>query len=83
VQNALVTLAIMNWTPKLLPENLPLFHYQTVARIRDQVLHRLTDEETKQLKHQHTIDDFEAFLITTGVLNDKHEGCMRNVESIE
>lgn len=76
VQDALVTLAILNWTPKLLPENLPCFHYQTVARVRDEVLHRLTDDETKQLKHQHTIHDFEAFLITTAVMN-KYEECRR------
>lgn len=70
VQDALVTLAVFNWQPKLMTEKLPLFHYQTVARLRDEVLHRLSDKETKQFQHQHSIHDFEAFLITTALLHD-------------
>jgi hypothetical protein len=81
VQDALVTLAILKWQPPLLEETLPLFHYQTVARIRDEVLHRLSDEETKQLKHQHSIRDFEAFLITTAVLSSNNDCIMEECAS--
>jgi MoxR-like ATPase len=70
VQDALVILATMNWKPKQVPECLPLLHYQTVARLRNKVLKRLSDTELFMFKHQQTHLDLEAFLIITALLSE-------------
>jgi len=70
VQDGLMIMATMNWTPKRVPEYLPLIHYQTVARIRSKVLICLSDAELFIFKHQQTHLDFEAFLIVTALLHE-------------
>lgn len=67
-QDALVIMATMNWKPKPVPEYLPLLHYQTVARIRNKVLKRLSETELYIYKHQQTHLDLEVFLIVTALL---------------
>jgi len=67
-QDALMILATMNWKPRPVPEFLPPLHYQTVARLRNKVLRRLTDAELILLRHNQSVDDLEAFLITTSLL---------------
>jgi hypothetical protein len=68
VQHVLITLATLNWVPRKLPEDLPPFHYQTTARIRDAVLRRLNKDELELFKHQLGALDLEAFLVTTAIL---------------
>jgi hypothetical protein len=74
-QDALMILATNNWKPEPVPEYLPLLYYQTVARIRNKVLKRLTDAELFIFRHQQTAIDLEAFLVTTPLLLDaqKHQ----------
>jgi hypothetical protein len=73
VQDALVIMATMNWKPKPVPEYLPLLHYQTVARLRNKVLKRLSEAELFMFKHQQNHLDFEAFLIITALLSPAGE----------
>ena len=68
VQHALITLATQNWVPRKLPEDLPPFHYQTTARIRDAVLRTLSQGELELFQYQHSWEDLEAFLVTTAIL---------------
>jgi hypothetical protein len=77
LQDALVTLASSNWVPKKLPEYLPVMAYQTVANVRDLVLRRLSQDEKKLFGRQDTIDDFEAFLVTTALLYESCSDCRR------
>lgn len=67
-QDALMILATMNFKPQPVPEFLPLLHYQTVARIRNKVLRRLSESERFIFIHQQSIDDLEAFLVVTPLL---------------
>jgi hypothetical protein len=60
----------MNWKPKLVPEFLPILHHQTVARLRNKTLKRLSVAEATIFRHQQTIDDLEAFLVITPLLYD-------------
>jgi hypothetical protein len=69
VQDALVIMATMNWKPKPVPEYLPLLHYQTVARLRNKVLKRLSEAELFMFKHQQNHLDLEAFLLVTALLS--------------
>ena len=64
-QNALMTLATMNWKPKLSPEFLPILHHQTVARLRSKTLTQLSGFEAMLFRHPETIDDLECFLVVT------------------
>lgn len=69
VQDALVTLASLNWAPKKVPECLPVFFYQTVAMIRYRLLRRqLSDGELVLFRHQHVADDLESCLLVTALL---------------
>lgn len=67
-QDALMILATHNWKPKPVPEHLPILYYQTVARIRNKVLKRLTDGELFIFRHQQSGIDLEAFLVITPLL---------------
>jgi len=67
-QDALMILATHNWKPKPVPEHLPILYYQTVARIRNKVLKRLTDGELFIFRHQQSELDLEAFLVITPLL---------------
>lgn len=69
-QDALMILATENWKPRPVPEFLPILSYQTVARIRNKVLKRLSASELVIFKHQQSIDDLEAFLLVTPLLYD-------------
>ena len=76
-QDALMILATNNWKPEPVPEYLPILYYQTIARIRNKVLKRLTEAELFIFRHQQTEIDLEAFLVTTPLLLDaqKHQKC--------
>jgi hypothetical protein len=67
-QDALMTLATLNWKPKPVPEQLCLIYYQTVARLRNKVLKRLTPKQLVGFRHQQSVDDLEAFLVVTPLL---------------
>jgi hypothetical protein len=66
--DALMVLAVNHWKPKRSPEYLPLLHYQTVSRIRNKVLRRLSDAELVLYRHQQGPRDLGAFLVTTPLL---------------
>lgn len=72
-QDALMVMATRNWKPKLVPEFLPLHCYQTVSRIRNKVLKRLSDTELSIYKHRLTVLDLEVFLIVTPLLYEAQE----------
>lgn len=72
-QDALMILATMNWKPKPIPEYLPLIHQHTVANIRNATLKRLSDVESAMFRHQQNVDDLEAFLILTPLLQHASE----------
>jgi len=67
-QDALMTLAAANWKPRRVPEHLPILYYQSVARVRNKVLKRLTKNELLIYKHQHGVDDLESFIVLTALL---------------
>jgi len=67
-QHAILIMATLNWKPKPLPEFLPIYHYQTVARIRDKVLKRLMLGEGIFSLHPQIVKDLEAFLVVTPLL---------------
>lgn len=72
-QDAIMVLAVSNWKPKPIPEYLPETHQQTVANIRNAVLKRLSDVEVSMFRHQQNVDDLEAFLIVTPLLQQAME----------
>jgi class 3 adenylate cyclase len=67
-QDAIMTLATLNWKPRPVPEHLPILYYTSVARIRNKVLRRLTESELIIMRHQHTVCDLEVFLVVTALL---------------
>jgi hypothetical protein len=67
-QHALMTLAAYNWKPKPVPEHLPHLVHQTVARLRNAVVSRLTGGQLLMLRHQQSAKDLRAFFVTTGLL---------------
>ena len=71
--DALMVLAVNHWKPKRVTELLPLIHHQTVARLRNKVLLRLSDGELALLRHQQGPEDLGAFLITTALLHKAGE----------
>jgi hypothetical protein len=70
-QDALVVLATFMYKPTILEEYLPIMFYQTVARIRDRVLRRLSTESLGYDRQQQTVDDLEAFLVVTAFFHSK------------
>ena len=59
-QKALMILASMNWKPKSVPEYLPIIHHQTVARLRNKTLKRLSDNQRLIFRHEQTIEDLKV-----------------------
>jgi hypothetical protein len=72
-QDALMCMATRNWKPKRVPEVLPFLAYQTVPRIRNKVLKRLSNAELNVHKHILTHVDLEALLIVTPLLYEAQE----------
>jgi hypothetical protein len=70
-QDALVVLATLNYKPIILEEYLPIMFYQTVARLRDLVLRRLSPEDLAIHRHQNSVDDLEAFLVVTALFHSR------------
>ena len=64
-QDALMTLATMKWKPRPPPEKLANFYFQSVARLRNKVLKRLSPAALVAFRHQQDVDDLEAFLVVT------------------
>jgi hypothetical protein len=69
----LMCMATRNWKPKRVPEVLPFLAYQTVPRIRNKVLKRLSNAELNVHKHILTHVDLEALLIVTPLLYEAQE----------
>jgi len=67
-QHALMMLGMLNWKPKPVPEFLPISYYQTVARLRNKTLKRLSAAEILVFRHQQSVKDLEAFLVVTPLL---------------
>jgi hypothetical protein len=86
-EDALMTLSTRNWKAKKVPacENLPEYKYQTVCRMRDDILKQVGEAATDEmmlghrLRHRHSFRDFASFLIMTAVLHnaviDKQKMC--------
>jgi hypothetical protein len=73
-QDALMILATMNWKPKVpILEYLPLSQQHTVANIRNVTLKRLSEAEVAMFCHQQNVDDLEAFLIISALLEKASE----------
>lgn len=72
-QDALMRLASSNWKPQATPEFFPVLHpaRQSVPQLRDQTLKQVSLVETQQ-----SVDDLEAFLVVTAVLNAASDGEM-------
>jgi len=75
-QDAIMILAVSNWKPMPIPEYLPETHQQSVANIRNAVLKRLSDVEVSMFRHQQSVDDLEAFLVVTPLLQQAMENGM-------
>ena len=43
------------------------------VKIRNKVFRRLSDAELRFFRHQHTVDDFEVFLVVTSLLYEAQE----------
>jgi hypothetical protein len=70
-QDALMILATMNWKPKFtVMEYIPLPQQHTVANIRDATLKRLSEVEGDMFRHRQNVDDLEAFLIVSMLLEN-------------
>jgi hypothetical protein len=73
-QDALMILATMNWKPKFtVMEYLPLPQQHTVANIRDATLKRLSEVEGDMFRHRQNVDDLEAFLIVSALIENGAE----------
>ena len=73
-QDALMIMATMNWKPKFpAMEYIPLPLQHTVANIRDATLKRLSEVEGDMFRHRQNIDDLEAFLIVSALLESATE----------
>jgi len=77
VEDALMHMSVHNWQPRPLPEgrHMPCSHRQTVCRIRDEVLRQVgrhlreDDGSETGLEYRPTVEDCEAFLVTTILLH--------------
>lgn len=69
-QDALMLLATSNWRPQSTMEFLPVVHQarQSIPNLRDRTLKQVSDTENQQ-----SVDDFEAFLIVTALLNQAND----------
>ena len=65
---ALMALAVGHWKPKRVPEKVPLVHRQTLARIRNKVLRKLSDAELMVFRHQQGPEDLGIFLVIAPLL---------------
>ena len=72
-QDALMVLASSHWQPKREKEFQVMMTHQTVARLRNKVLKRLTDGELFIFKHQQGPLDLEVFLVVTSLLQTNAE----------
>ena len=73
-QDALMILATMNWKPQFpVMEYIPIPQQHTVANIRDATLKRLSEVEGDMFRHRQNIDDLEAFLIISALLENATE----------
>jgi len=80
LEDALMTMAVKNWKPRLTPEcaSLPVFSLQTICRLRDKFLkqtygQRMNDEQFRVQK-KYVFSDFQAFLISTAVIYNATDG---------
>jgi hypothetical protein len=72
-QDAIMILATKNWRARPIPEHLPLYYLQTLARIRNKVLKQLSEAELVFWKHQQSPIDLEAFLIVSSLIYNAQE----------
>lgn len=69
-QDAFMLLASSNWRPQATPEFLPVLHHarQSIPQLRDQTLKQVSLVENKL-----SVDDLEAFLLVTAILNEVND----------
>ena len=72
-QDALMIMATRNWKAQPIPESLPLYHLQTLTRIRNKVMKHLSDAELLMWKHQQSYIDLEAFLVISSLVHEAHD----------
>jgi hypothetical protein len=72
-QDALMILATTNWKPRSIPEYLPLSYHHTVANLRNKTLKPLTPVEFLMFRHQQSVEDLEAFLLLTPLLQKAND----------
>jgi hypothetical protein len=72
-QHALMVLATRGWEPRATPEPMRHIVRQSVARIRNAVVHRLNDNLMHFAKHRQSAVDLKAFLLTTALLFDAQD----------
>ena len=67
-QHALMVLATRGWEPRPTPEPMNHLKRQTVARLRNAVVQKLSEGQLHYSRHQQSAVDLKAFLITTALL---------------
>ena len=75
-QDALMILAASHWKPPRAPAYLPALHHShpSIANLRDQTLLQLSESEISSIRHQQSVDDLEAFLLVTALLDQAGGG---------
>ena len=72
-QHALMVLATRSWQPRPTPEPMNHLYRQTVARLRNAVVRKLSEGQLHYTRHQQSAVDLKAFLISTGLLFDAQD----------
>lgn len=72
-QHALMVLATQGWQPRPTPEPMRHLVRQTVARLRNAVVRKLSRGQLFYTRHQQGAIDLKAFLITTALLFDAQD----------
>jgi hypothetical protein len=72
-QHALMILATRGWIPRATPEPMQHLGRQSVARLRNVVVRRLSEDQLHLVKHKQSAVDLKAFLLTTALLFDAQD----------
>lgn len=72
-QHALMILATRGWVPRPTPEPLRHLLHQTVARLRNAVVRKLSAGQMHYQQHQQSAVDLKEFLVSTALLFDAQD----------
>ena len=72
-QHALMVMAACGWEPRPTPEPMEHLKRQTVARLRNAVVRKLSEGQLHFSRHQQSAVDLKAFLIITALLFDAQD----------